>query len=839
MTPRRTRAAGFTLIELIARAGAARADVERDLRRAVARRPLLGRRRGQGDAGVGDAPRARIPARGAHRGISAAVEEGGRVSAAVRGRARRAALRRRTADARGRGRSALFPAGARPRRRRTQLVVERLLPDPQATQNPEFQNVEHSVLADGIAELKISYFGRDPGAADSDAPSLARPLGRPPAPPAAGQHRRAAEAGPRLADARRRAAARAGGGLHRLRSRSAAAAWERADARLRLAPGWHCAGRALWLTVLLTVIASGFAFSMHSEALSARNALSVAQARAAADGAVERVAFELGAATQRRPTCGMPDGQVAHVEGRRITTITVSAIDEAARIDLNMATEPLLKGLLQNVGGLDARPRTASLERSRTGAIRTTSRVPTARRRTSTRAAGKKYVPANGPFTTGGRAAASATASPGLAARLADDLTVYSRQPGINPRHRAARRAARHSGHDAGADRHAYIAQRADALANKLPIPPLPQAQAFSPGAAPVWRIRAEATMPDGVTFVRDAVLRPSVRSATARRSRCSGRRARARRRSLRMPTPAPQPPHPTQSWTRQAADLSQRMREAAHRLGLTAFWRWWAAQLAPLVPAAPRAAMKRDGAAPGARVRAGRRRAVGAAHDERHAAIRRGGAHAARGRCRRGARRPGARRSSAAAGRLRRRGRRAKVIVALPRGEILRKQLTLPAAVEQDLKQALAYDLDRHTPFKPDELYFDAAVVARDPQKNEIRVDWAAALRTVVDQARRRRRAGARASSRSRRMHRSARSCDDARARSSTSSRRRAPGGCVVASLAAVGAARAGRVSSRSRDPAAALAEARLHDRAVADHRPGASAGGGRERAPPAARAA
>jgi general secretion pathway protein J len=54
---------------------------------------------------------------------------------------------------------------------RMQLIVERLLPDPQATQSPEFQNVEHSVLADGIAELKIAYFGRDPGAAEADAPS--------------------------------------------------------------------------------------------------------------------------------------------------------------------------------------------------------------------------------------------------------------------------------------------------------------------------------------------------------------------------------------------------------------------------------------------------------------------------------------------------------------------------------------------------------------------------------------------------------------------------------------------------------------------------------------------
>ena len=54
---------------------------------------------------------------------------------------------------------------------RQQLIVERLLPDPQATQNPDFQNVEHSVLAGDIAELKISYFGRDPGAVFTDTPS--------------------------------------------------------------------------------------------------------------------------------------------------------------------------------------------------------------------------------------------------------------------------------------------------------------------------------------------------------------------------------------------------------------------------------------------------------------------------------------------------------------------------------------------------------------------------------------------------------------------------------------------------------------------------------------------
>src|SRR4029079_11117302 len=68
-------------------------------------------------------------------------------------------------------------------------------------------------------------------------------------------------------------------------------------------------------------------------------------------------------------------------------------------------------------------------------------------------------------------------------------------------------------------------------------------------------------------------------------------------------------------------------------------------------------------------------------------------------------------------------------VIVTLPRSQVLRKQIVLPAAVEENLLETLNYDLDRHTPFRPEQLYFDAAVVSRDAARNEIRVDWAAAL--------------------------------------------------------------------------------------------------------------
>jgi general secretion pathway protein J len=54
---------------------------------------------------------------------------------------------------------------------KSQLVQERAIPDLAASQAPEFQDAERSVLADGIAELAIGYFGRDANAADADLPT--------------------------------------------------------------------------------------------------------------------------------------------------------------------------------------------------------------------------------------------------------------------------------------------------------------------------------------------------------------------------------------------------------------------------------------------------------------------------------------------------------------------------------------------------------------------------------------------------------------------------------------------------------------------------------------------
>ncbi|HEX6137163.1 MAG TPA: hypothetical protein VF059_05865 [Casimicrobiaceae bacterium] len=263
---------------------------------------------------------------------------------------------------------------------------------------------------------------------------------------------------------------------------------------------------ALWLTVLLTVIASGFAFSMRSEALAARNAVSLAQARAVADGAVERTAFEL--MRPRVVDAWTFDGQ-AHRYYDGDVAIVVSATDEAAKIDINSAPDPLLANLLIVIGGLDEAAAAALVDAIADWRDPDDLRRPNGAEAPEYRAANLKYVPANAPFETIGEAARVLGMTPAVFQRIASVITVYSHQPGINAA-TAGRNVLLALPNATPETVDAFLEQRAAALASKLPVPPFPPAQAFGSGPVPVWRIRAQASLPDGVTFVREAVLRPS-----------------------------------------------------------------------------------------------------------------------------------------------------------------------------------------------------------------------------------------------------------------------------------------------------------------------------------------
>ncbi|MGE5666741.1 MAG: pilus assembly protein PilM [Betaproteobacteria bacterium] len=174
---------------------------------------------------------------------------------------------------------------------------------------------------------------------------------------------------------------------------------------------------------------------------------------------------------------------------------------------------------------------------------------------------------------------------------------------------------------------------------------------------------------------------------------------------------------------------IAAQVRDLARRLGLAGFGRWWAQELWSFVPAGVKDSIERRRARPvlvfdgnvatlwHPKVN-GRLRLVESAKialDAGETSV------VAAGR-------------TALASVARPGSPDAEVIVALPPRAALRKTLTLPAAIEDDLRPALAYDLDRHTPFRADEIYFDAAVVDRDASRNALIVDLVAVRRSLVD---------------------------------------------------------------------------------------------------------
>ena len=66
----------------------------------------------------------------------------------------------------------------------------------------------------------------------------------------------------------------------------------------------------------------------------------------------------------------------------------------------------------------------------------------------------------------------------------------------------------------------------------------------------------------------------------------------------------------------------------------------------------------------------------------------------------------------------------------------VLERHLSLPLAAEDNLAQVLAFEMDRQTPFKPDQVRFDHRIVRRDVNARQLAVDLLIAPRPAVDAA-------------------------------------------------------------------------------------------------------
>lgn len=69
-----------------------------------------------------------------------------------------------------------------------------------------------------------------------------------------------------------------------------------------------------------------------------------------------------------------------------------------------------------------------------------------------------------------------------------------------------------------------------------------------------------------------------------------------------------------------------------------------------------------------------------------------------------------------------------------LPAAAALRKAVTLPAAAEDTLREVLAFEMDRETPFRAEAVRFDARILVR--QERQIQVDLLVVPRALADAA-------------------------------------------------------------------------------------------------------
>ncbi|WP_440225631.1 PilN domain-containing protein [Dokdonella sp. MW10] len=75
-----------------------------------------------------------------------------------------------------------------------------------------------------------------------------------------------------------------------------------------------------------------------------------------------------------------------------------------------------------------------------------------------------------------------------------------------------------------------------------------------------------------------------------------------------------------------------------------------------------------------------------------------------------------------------------ARTVLVIPGARALTRAMTLPAAAEDNLRQVLAFEMDRQTPFKADQVYFDSRVASRDAGARNMRLELVVMPRTSLD---------------------------------------------------------------------------------------------------------
>ena len=262
----------------------------------------------------------------------------------------------------------------------------------------------------------------------------------------------------------------------------------------------------LWITTLLMLIASSFIYAMRTEVNIVANSLARARLEAAADAAVQRSVFEMSK-PQQLSGRWTTDGVVQSWSYQGVA-VEVGMTDESGKIDINTASDALLRGLFLAQGMKEEEAATV------TDAILDWRDPDLLKRLRGAEeadylAAGYSYKPANAAFQSTEELRLVMGMTPELFDKVAPLITIYSRQPGINAgiASRGVLRALP-GATDVLVDQ--YIAQREQARAAKIPVPQFAAAAPYSSFANGIVIVRAVASGGEGnaeSSFVREAVV--------------------------------------------------------------------------------------------------------------------------------------------------------------------------------------------------------------------------------------------------------------------------------------------------------------------------------------------
>ncbi len=76
-----------------------------------------------------------------------------------------------------------------------------------------------------------------------------------------------------------------------------------------------------------------------------------------------------------------------------------------------------------------------------------------------------------------------------------------------------------------------------------------------------------------------------------------------------------------------------------------------------------------------------------------------------------------------------------AQTVLLRPGNTTISKVITLPLAAAENLREAISFEMERQTPFKPEQVYFDFEILERDEASGRLKIKLMLTPRTTIDE--------------------------------------------------------------------------------------------------------